>query len=145
MTVCEITGCGQSSRFRDHCHAHGVVRGDLCASCNTRMGYVDKSPAHRLAGVNSVFRDYWLRCPGCQADSAGWWPAGIPAVLLPPATPAWTSRISMTATREMKHDLEAARIDDGIEVTARLRAMITLWQEDPQLRGRVDELARGLR
>jgi hypothetical protein len=45
----------------------------------------------------------------------------------------------------MKRELEAARLDDGIEVTARLRAMITLWQEDPQLRVRVDELARALR
>jgi hypothetical protein len=57
----------------------------------------------------------------------------------------WPARISMTASREMKRELEAARIDDGIEVTARLRAMITLWSEDPQLRARVDALARDLR
>lgn len=58
---------------------------------------------------------------------------------------AWPARISMTASVEMKRDLELARLDDGIEVTARLRAMITLWQEDPKLRGRVDKLARDLR
>ncbi len=68
----------------------------------------------------------------------------------PDSTPAkpgekWPARISMTASREMKRDLEAARLDDGIEVTARLRAMITLWQKDPALRVRVDELAKGLR
>lgn len=57
----------------------------------------------------------------------------------------WSARISMTASREMKRQLELARLDDGIEVTARLRAMIQLWQDDPQLRGRVDELARTLR
>lgn len=57
----------------------------------------------------------------------------------------WAARISMTASPDMKRDLELARLDDGIEVTARLRAMITLWQEDPKLRARVDKLARGLR
>jgi hypothetical protein len=62
-----------------------------------------------------------------------------------PKAEKWPARISMTASREMKRNLEAARLDDGIEVTARLRAMITLWQEDPQLRARVDELARALR
>ena len=51
----------------------------------------------------------------------------------------------MTASTDMKRDLELARLDDGIEVTARLRAMITLWQEDPKLRARVDKRARDLR
>ena len=71
-----------------------------------------------------------------------------PAPTLPadqPKAEKWPARISMTASREMKRDLEAARIDDGIEVTARLRAMITLWQSDPQLRVQVDELAKSLR
>lgn len=55
------------------------------------------------------------------------------------------ARISMTATPDMKRDLELARLDDGIEVTARLRAMITLWQEDPKLRARIDKRAKDLR
>lgn len=58
---------------------------------------------------------------------------------------AWPARISMTASPDMKRDLEVARLDDGIEVTARLRAMITLWQDDPKLRARVDKLAKDLR
>jgi len=57
----------------------------------------------------------------------------------------WSARISMTASPEMKRELELARLDDGIEVTARLRAMITLWQTDVRLRARVDKLARTLR
>jgi glucose/arabinose dehydrogenase len=57
----------------------------------------------------------------------------------------WPARISMTASQEMKRDLELARLDDGIEVTARLRAMIALWQEDPKLRAKVDKLAKDLR
>jgi hypothetical protein len=51
----------------------------------------------------------------------------------------------MTASEDMARALELARVDDGIEVTARLRAMITLWQDDPKLRARVDKLARDLR
>lgn len=57
----------------------------------------------------------------------------------------WPARISMTASREMKHALDAARLDDGIEVTARLRAMIDLWQHDPKIRTQVDKLAKDLR
>lgn len=71
-------------------------------------------------------------------------PGQLPAPQ-PNKTEKWPARISMTASREMKHQLEQARLDDGIEVTARLRAMITLWQDDPQLRARVDELAKTLR
>lgn len=62
-----------------------------------------------------------------------------------PKPEKWPARISMTASREMKRELEAARLDDGIEVTARLRALIRLWQTDPELRGRADELAKTLR
>lgn len=62
-----------------------------------------------------------------------------------PKAEKWPARISMTASKEMKRELESARLDDGIEVTARLRAMISLWQADPELRARVDELARDLR
>jgi hypothetical protein len=57
----------------------------------------------------------------------------------------WPARISMTASEDMARALELARVDDGIEVTARLRAMITLWQDDPKLRARIDKLARDLR
>jgi hypothetical protein len=62
-----------------------------------------------------------------------------------PKPDKWPARISMTASPEMKRDLEVARLADGIEVTARLRALITLWQEDPKLRARVGKLARDLR
>lgn len=57
----------------------------------------------------------------------------------------WPARIQMTTSRQMKRDLDAARLDDGIEVTARLRAMIALWQDDPKVRARVDKLAKTLR
>lgn len=57
----------------------------------------------------------------------------------------WPARISMKASPQMKRDLELARLDDGIEMTARIRAMITLWQSDKRIRGQVDKLAKNLR
>lgn len=57
----------------------------------------------------------------------------------------WPARISLTASPEMKRALDLARVDDGIEATARIRAMIALWQSDDRLRVRVDKLARSLR
>ncbi len=68
-------------------------------------------------------------------------PDPVPAAKVP----AWDARISLTATAEMKRALDLARVEDGIEATARIRAMITLWQEDPRLRARVDKLAKTLR
>ena len=61
----------------------------------------------------------------------------------PPA--AYSARISLTTTPEMKRDLDMARVEDGVEATARIRAMIALWQEDTRLRARIDKLARNLR
>ena len=57
----------------------------------------------------------------------------------------WNARISLTTSQEMKRDLDLARVDDGIEATARIRAMISLWQAEPRHRARVDKLARTLR
>lgn len=50
-------------------------------------------------------------------------------------------RLSITTTAAQIKALRAARLDDGIEVTARIRAMIALWQDDPKLRARVDRAA----
>ena len=70
----------------------------------------------------------------------------VPVAVPEPAQPEprWTARIQLTTTPEMKTALDLARVGDGIGVTERIRAMITLWQNDPELRDRVDELARSL-
>lgn len=38
--------------------------------------------------------------------------------------------------------LALARLDDGVDANARLRAMIALWRHDDRVRARVDRLAR---
>lgn len=57
----------------------------------------------------------------------------------------WDARLSLTLSKEMKRALDLARADDGLEGTARIRAMIQLWQDDERLRRRVDRLAKTLR
>ena len=57
----------------------------------------------------------------------------------------YSARISHTTTPEQKRALDLARVEDGIEATARLRAMTQLWIEDERVRTRVDKLARGMR
>jgi hypothetical protein len=57
----------------------------------------------------------------------------------------YSARISHTTTPDQKRALDLARVEDGIEATARLRAMTQLWMEDERLRARVDKLARTLR
>jgi hypothetical protein len=49
--------------------------------------------------------------------------------------------MSLTLPEEMKQALEMARVTDRIEGTARIRAMIRLWQTDERLRRRVDRAA----
>jgi hypothetical protein len=70
-------------------------------------------------------------------------PVAMPAEQEHP--PAWDARMSLTLSKEMKRALDVARADDGVEGTARIRAMITLWQEDDRLRRRIDKLAKTLR
>jgi hypothetical protein len=53
--------------------------------------------------------------------------------------------VNLTMSPEMKRDLELARIEDRIELTSRIRAMITLWLTDPGYRAAVDELAAQMR
>lgn len=56
-------------------------------------------------------------------------------------TPTYSARIELTTTPEQNHALEEARIKDRISKTARIRALIALYQEDERLRRRVDRLA----
>jgi hypothetical protein len=76
-------------------------------------------------------------------------PAATPAQEPMPAEQgrpaAYSSRLHITVTPEQARALAQARVDDGIEVTARLRAMVALWQEDERLRKRIDKLARSWR
>lgn len=60
-------------------------------------------------------------------------------------TPAWDARMSLTLTKAQKKALDMARVDDGLEGTARIRAMIALWESDEKLRRRIDKLAREYR
>ena len=70
---------------------------------------------------------------------------GRPMPVEQPKPSEWPARISMTASPEMKRDLELARLDDGIEVTARLRAMITLWQKMTPAAGQGGQAGQDLR
>jgi hypothetical protein len=49
--------------------------------------------------------------------------------------------MSLTLSTAMKKALESARVEDSIEGTARIRAMIALWQSDERLRKRIDRKA----
>lgn len=62
-----------------------------------------------------------------------------------PKRAAWEERIPFTTNREQSQALKQARLDDGIQATARLRAMVALWMEDDRIRARVNKLALGYR
>lgn len=66
--------------------------------------------------------------------------AGPPAEQERPAA-FYSERLSITTTAAQIQALRAARLADGIQATARLRAMIALWQDDPKIRARIDKLA----
>lgn len=57
----------------------------------------------------------------------------------------WPIRIPLNVDDGMRRALEQARVDDRIETTARIRAMIWLWQADEAFRARVNELAPDFR
>ncbi|HET6751582.1 MAG TPA: hypothetical protein VFL71_20240 [Actinomycetes bacterium] len=80
---------------------------------------------------------------GARPPAATPAPEPMPAEQSRPA--AYSARLHLTTTREQARALAQARVDDGIEVTARVRAMIALWQQDERLRRRIDKLARSWR
>ena len=57
----------------------------------------------------------------------------------------WSVRVPLNVDEEMRRALEVARMDDRIETTARVRAMIQLWQEDERLRARINKRAKDMR
>lgn len=74
-------------------------------------------------------------------------PARKPAAMPPeqPRAVTYSERINLTTTPEQNRALNLARVEDGIDKTARLRAMIALWQSDERLRRRIDKAARDWR
>lgn len=54
---------------------------------------------------------------------------------------AYPARIPLKVPEDMKRDLELAKVEDHIEVSARIRAMIALWQQGGKFRAEVDKLA----
>jgi hypothetical protein len=68
--------------------------------------------------------------------------APMPAELSRPGK--WDARMSLTLASGAKRALEQARETDGIDSTARIRAMIELWQESSRFRAQVDKRARFL-
>jgi hypothetical protein len=71
--VCAI--CGEASRgsktvaalFVDHCHATGVVRGLLCGSCNSMIGFAQDS-AERLAKGITYLQNTLVEAQGQTAE-----------------------------------------------------------------------------
>lgn len=51
-------------------------------------------------------------------------------------------RPSLTLTEEQDRALKLARVDDDVDTTTRIRAMIELWQNDAQIRKKIDRLAK---
>lgn len=80
--------------------------------------------------------------PAEQPENSG------PERLLPlepePGT-KFDARMSLTLDPGQKRLLDLTRVDDGIEATARIRAMIALYGHDPRLRKRVDRVAKSWR
>jgi hypothetical protein len=71
------------------------------------------------------------------------------AHLAPAATPAdadrpeaYPERILLKVPADMKRDLELAKVEDRIEISARIRAMISLWRDGGEFRADVDRRAR---
>jgi hypothetical protein len=113
------------------------AKGDALAE---RMAGLGATPAAKPARERPAPRQR----PAAAADRRPARGRAMPAEQpRPPAV--YSARISLTTTPEMKRALDIARAEDGTEATARIRAMISLWQDDPRLRARIDKLARTLR
>lgn len=58
------------------------------------------------------------------------------------AVPAGMRRLTVDLAEPLRRQLEDCAEDDGVTAPARLRALATLWQQDPGLQERARQLAR---
>lgn len=137
--------CGQRANGWDHCHTHGIIRGPLCQPHNSALRYIDSQQVVYSADYTKLI-EYRRLCPECLTDNDSNLILPHPDVTTSKLfaiqpTAKYTARINLTTTPEQLTDLRVASATDRIEVTARLRAMITLWETDERHRKRVDKLA----
>lgn len=65
-----------------------------------------------------------------------------------PATPVPTAdsvKLTLALSADRAKDLTRGRADDQIPVATRIRAALTLWESDQQIRRRIDQAASELR
>jgi len=70
---CGLNGlgrCSQDVTFVDHCHFHGLIRGELCNRHNQLAG-VRGRPADETE--LEAIRQWELRCPACAMDSTAYY------------------------------------------------------------------------
>ncbi|MGW4954585.1 hypothetical protein [Streptomyces parvulus] len=102
---------------------------------STRKATAKKAPAKKAADDSFPVKKKgdWVTPVGA--------PATMPAEQDKPRA-LYSARITFTTTEQQRRALEAAKLEDRIDKTARLRAMVALWEQDERLRKRVDKLAR---
>lgn len=68
---CEV--CPPVNTYVDHCHEHDWIRGELCASHNTRLQFIDADICpHKW---EPWMLEYWRRCPDCTKNGTRELPA----------------------------------------------------------------------
>jgi hypothetical protein len=99
---------------------------------------------NRFLAVSSVPEPEPESPPARQSRAAAMVRDNGPAPAEQTGGPRWGGRgaqINLTVDREIKRALGQAQFDDGIETTARIRAMIAFWMEDPRFAARVNKRA----
>ncbi|WP_432017693.1 hypothetical protein [Streptomyces hydrogenans] len=98
-----------------------------------------KAPATKKTAASPSTPDYPYRKKGDWV-----YEEGVPIMPAEQEAPRalYSARITFTTTEQQRRALEEAKLDDRIDKTARLRAMVALWEQDERLRKRVDRLAR---
>lgn len=89
------------------------------------------APAPQKASQAATGRPAGKRASG-QASSDPPEPDGIPG----------EKRITLPLWHSLWRALQLARVDDGVDTTVRIRAMVELWGHDTRVRARVDKLAK---
>ena len=64
----QISTRADAPLYIDHCHAHGWVRGRICAGCNSVIRFVDKKRClpRYVSALREDFRRHYNQCPDCE-------------------------------------------------------------------------------
>lgn len=139
ISSCELCGV-RTGPITDHCHAHGMIRGNVCRSCNAILGRIDAGKPSATDLKPDAIKNYLARCPGCAPPETAHLASARPYKF----HPVRVARSVMDDVQHLRRQLANAIGDDltqsdaiGVSIAYGLanRETLVQWARDQRSKG----------